>query len=54
MSFKFKTSSLGVIHVDYLRSATFGLGSIECWVDNDRERKKTLVGYWDLPYNIGR
>ena len=54
VSFDFKTTSLGIVHIDFLRSATFGLGSVECWVDDDTDRKKKLEGYWNLPYNIGR
>jgi hypothetical protein len=32
VSFKFKTT-LGRMQLSYLRSATFGLGIIDCWVD---------------------
>lgn len=40
--------------MNFLRSETFGLGSVVCWVDNDRDRGTVLDGYWNEPYNIGK
>ena len=43
VSFELETS-LGKVKMYSLRSKSFGLGTIECWVDADRER---AVGWWD-------
>ena len=52
VSFRVHTS-LGAVQVHFLRSAQYGLGSVRCWVDDDESTSKFLIGYWDLPYNIG-
>lgn len=38
---------LGIIKLYSLRSATFGLGSVLCWVDDGREKATRTDGYWD-------
>ena len=40
-------TSVGIVKMYSLRSRTFGLGSIECWADEDRLRAKRIDGYWD-------
>ena len=44
--FEFETS-LGVVKVYSLKSRTFGLGDVECWVDGEREKGVRVEGYWD-------
>jgi len=46
VSFEMETS-LGVVKMYSLRSMTFGLGSVECWVDRERDRAVKVVGWWD-------
>ena len=38
---------LGVIKMYSLRSKTFGLGSVWCWVDEEREKGVRADGYWE-------
>ena len=40
-------TSLGVIKLYSLRSKTFGLGNVECWVDHDKGRSVRIPGWWD-------
>ena len=46
VSFQLATA-LGVIKIYTLKSRTFGLGTIECWVDADWEKAVRVDGYWD-------
>lgn len=54
VSVKFRTS-VGTVELFFLMSGTFGLGSVECWADEDKDRKVRLDGYYNLPagVNIG-
>ena len=45
-SFEMATS-LGVVKMYSLRSTTYGLGTVECWADDDRSRAVKVVGWWD-------
>lgn len=46
---------LGTIKLYSLRSRTFGLGSIDCWVDDRKGDKVRADGWWDNgDLNIGR
>jgi len=38
---------LGVVKMYSLKSKTFGLGTIECWADEDRSESVKIEGYWD-------
>lgn len=40
-----ETGSASVL-IAYQRSAMFGLGSVLCWVDDDREKGTVIDGYW--------
>jgi hypothetical protein len=53
VTFGFSTQ-LGSVQLHYLRSASFGLGTAFCWVDDERDKGVTIVGYWNEIYNIGR
>jgi len=48
-------TNVGVVKMYSLRSSSFGLGTVECWVDEDRENGVKVVGWWDKwDLNIGR
>ncbi|KAJ3805715.1 hypothetical protein F5876DRAFT_81473 [Lentinula aff. lateritia] len=47
-AFNVETSALGRVRVTYLRSGSYGLGSVWCWLDDNREKGKRLDGYWTL------
>lgn len=38
---------VGWIKMYSLRSKTFGLGTVKCWVDDDLDRAVKVVGWWD-------
>lgn len=40
-------TGLGVIKVYALKSKTFGLGNIRCWVDEDKDQSVEIEGWWD-------
>ena len=46
VSFQLETV-LGVVKMYSLKSKTFGLGTIECWADEDRSQSVKIEGYWD-------
>lgn len=46
ISFELSTS-VGVIKMYALRSRTFGLGNVLCWVGEDRHLAVKAVGWWD-------
>ena len=48
------STALGTVQLHYLRSAIFGLGSVFCWVDDERDKGVTIIAYWKEIYNIGR
>ncbi|KAK4689994.1 hypothetical protein P7C73_g97, partial [Tremellales sp. Uapishka_1] len=46
---------VGVVKIYFLRSKSFGLGNVECWVDSDRDRAVNVLGWWDNGWaNIGQ
>ncbi|RXK39815.1 hypothetical protein M231_02870 [Tremella mesenterica] len=47
-------SSFGTVSLYYLRSSEFGLGSVSCWVDEDKELAQKAEGYWVHEFNIGQ
>ncbi|KGB74594.1 hypothetical protein I307_02196 [Cryptococcus deuterogattii 99/473] len=54
VSFELETS-VGIVKMYALKSKTFGLGTIECWVDEERRKNVKIEGYWDNGnVNIGR
>ena len=46
VSFEMETE-VGWIKMYSLRSKTFGLGTVKCWVDDDIDRAVKIVGWWD-------
>ncbi|KAH7106458.1 hypothetical protein BKA62DRAFT_612217 [Auriculariales sp. MPI-PUGE-AT-0066] len=43
---------LGRVRVQYLQSATFGLGVIKCWLDEDVAHAKHIDGFWTHDVNL--
>lgn len=41
------------VELYYLRSRSFGLGQVKCWLD-DHQDEKVIEGYWDRDENIGQ
>ncbi|KAJ7160192.1 hypothetical protein C8R46DRAFT_1107294 [Mycena filopes] len=37
-----------VLKVTYLKSKTFGMGSVACWIDDERRRSMRLDGWWNV------
>jgi hypothetical protein len=46
VEFELRTE-VGVVKMYSLRSRSFGLGIIECWVDDEREKSVKIDGFWD-------
>ncbi|KAJ4470802.1 hypothetical protein J3R30DRAFT_3710698 [Lentinula aciculospora] len=46
VAFRVRTSAWGRVRVTYLRSESYGLGSVWCWVDEQREKGRRLDGWW--------
>lgn len=40
-------TGLGVVKVYSLKSKTFGLGNVQCWVDDEKDRLVLVEGWWD-------
>ncbi|ORY35911.1 hypothetical protein BCR39DRAFT_568808 [Naematelia encephala] len=53
ISFAFSVA-MGKVTLSYQRSAAFGLGSINCWVDDDRASSRRVDGYWENNINVGQ
>lgn len=46
--FKFEVETVvGIIKVYSLRSRSFGLGIMECWLDGETSQSVKIEGYWD-------
>lgn len=45
--FEIVVGMVGRVRVTYLKSKTFGLGNVWCWLDDDRKNGKKIVGWWD-------
>jgi len=43
-----KQEDVGRVMIGYQRSAVLGLGSVWCWVDDDRDGGKMIEGYWQI------
>ncbi|WVO16388.1 hypothetical protein L204_104063 [Cryptococcus depauperatus] len=54
VGFQMETNA-GAIKMYALKSKTFGLGTVECWVDEEKEKSVKVAGWWDNgDANIGR
>jgi hypothetical protein len=38
---------VGIVKMYSLKSKTFGLGTVECWADDDKSQSVKIEGYWD-------
>ncbi|KAJ1310849.1 hypothetical protein OPQ81_009367 [Rhizoctonia solani] len=54
VTFDIHVGPMGVVKLEYLRSKTFGLGFIRCWVGEDNGGGVEIDGYWDETLNIAR
>ncbi|KEP55010.1 putative capsule structure designer protein [Rhizoctonia solani 123E] len=46
-TFAIEVGPKGVIKISYLRSKTFGLGNVKCWVDNNQGSARVIEGWWN-------
>lgn len=46
VTFELETS-VGVVKMYALKSKIFGLGMVECWADEERDRSTKVDGFWD-------
>jgi hypothetical protein len=46
VSFELETN-VGIVKMYSLRSKTFGLGTVECWADKERDKAVKINGWWD-------
>jgi len=44
--FKITVGLVGRVRVSYLRSNTFGLGDIWCWMDDNKNMGRLFQGWW--------
>lgn len=49
--FKFHTA-IGDVKLFFQRSKSYGLGKVNCWVDDNEKDKVKLDGWWDRPQSI--
>ncbi|CAE6446505.1 unnamed protein product [Rhizoctonia solani] len=54
VTFDIQVGPMGVVKLEYLRSKTFGLGIIRCWVGEDNGGGVEIDGYWGETLNIAR
>ncbi|GMK56652.1 hypothetical protein CspeluHIS016_0304920 [Cutaneotrichosporon spelunceum] len=45
---RLRSEAKGTVAIGYQRSAHYGLGSVWCWVDSNRNDGVRLDGYWDI------
>ncbi|WWC93165.1 uncharacterized protein L201_008133 [Kwoniella dendrophila CBS 6074] len=54
VSFELSTN-VGIVKMYRLQSKTFGLGTVECWANEDKHKSVKIAGWWDNgDANIGR
>ncbi|CEL58276.1 hypothetical protein RSOLAG1IB_03022 [Rhizoctonia solani AG-1 IB] len=46
-TFAIDVGTIGVIKISYLKSKTFGLGNVKCWVDNNESSARVIEGWWN-------
>ncbi|KAF8742138.1 hypothetical protein RHS02_03529, partial [Rhizoctonia solani] len=54
VTFDIHVGPMGVVKLEYLRSKTFGLGFIRCWIGEDNGGGVEIDGYWEEDLNIAR
>ncbi|KZT33438.1 hypothetical protein SISSUDRAFT_1054222 [Sistotremastrum suecicum HHB10207 ss-3] len=50
ISFSVKVGVIGRVRLTYLRSFSFGLGSVWCWIDEDHAGGRRLDGWWNVEH----
>ena len=48
VKFSVEVGVMNRVRITYLRSKTFGLGDVWCWVDDDKKGGTRLPGYWTV------
>jgi hypothetical protein len=49
ITFEVDLQGMGIVLMSSLRSKTFGLGVVKCWIDDLESDAKYVSGYWDEP-----
>ena len=47
MTFEVNAEAIGVVMIWYLKSKTFGLGDLKCWVTTWPTTPQIFEGYWE-------
>lgn len=50
-TFAFKTE-VGILKIFHQRSKKYGLGQVDCWIDDDVHRKKRVDSYWPYDFSL--
>jgi hypothetical protein len=53
ITFSIETNK-GSVYMYVLKSSQYNLGNVWCWPDNDYNKGKELVGYWNINRSIGQ
>ena len=48
VKFQVEVGVMGRVRITYLKSKTFGLGDVLCWVDDDKQKGTKVVSWWNL------
>lgn len=48
VKFYVEVGVMGRVRITYLRSKTFGLGDVWCWIDDDRKGGTKIESWWKL------
>jgi hypothetical protein len=48
VKFEVEVGVMGRVRITYLRSKTFGLGDVWCWLDEDKAQGVRVEGWWQL------
>lgn len=47
-TFEISVGPMGIVKITYLKSKTFGLGNVKCWVDDRESEARIVEGWWEL------
>ncbi|CAE6469557.1 unnamed protein product [Rhizoctonia solani] len=47
VTFAITVGPMGVVKISYLKSKTFGLGNVKCWIDNNESSARVIEGWWN-------
>ncbi|KIJ41190.1 hypothetical protein M422DRAFT_255694 [Sphaerobolus stellatus SS14] len=50
IKFNVEVGIINRVRITYLRSKTFGLGDVWCWVDDNKKEGQRLPGYWNVDH----